>query len=692
MKQIYFILLFLWCQQAQAQTCVDNYFVTTYKGANSSSIASAVANTKGEVVCAGSIDYNNLSFALSDGWLTKFSAQGTVLWSKRYQVFSFTYVQFSDVVQASDESYIAVGAARDTIGRTSSQLTRVIGVILHIDKYGNVLQSLSLDNDYGIGTEKQTEFFSITKTNDGDFVIGGFNSFQGKILTQAFLLRIDAAGHLKWLTQFYAPDFSFVYISRNAALQIAGNKIVAAFPMSKRDPPNYTISKMSFYLFCLDLATGARLWDKTYVYSSNPQGVAFNPYAISAITQLSNGDLSFLSSYSDSTTFGSPPYAKTGLRLVTDINGGLKKSIAYYNTQPGCRTADAGKAQTLLLDDGSHMIRVKLDETGKVQEQQAYNGLSGTPVAVALIEKESGENYLFANDQSDPTKIHMYKTDAGHAIACAAAPVQMVSSDVTSGFWSYESGVQVLSSEGAPYPLPYIRVFGQNYPLTTQVDCRKACCTSKTDTAAAVNQCDAEAYTLPNNDIVKESGTYYVNYKTAKGCDSIVFYPVNFFKTPWVNLGPDDCLGEDDSVLLKATGGYEMYNWMGAITTDSTYSVTKPGIYWVAVSNSCGIKKDSIEIFRQCDFPVYMPSAFTPDGDGLNDQFNLPTQNKNTLILLTIYNRWGQPVFRTNNNNQGWNGTYKNKQQPAGTYVYTIITQTLNNKRIVSNGTVMLIR
>jgi gliding motility-associated-like protein len=88
-----------------------------------------------------------------------------------------------------------------------------------------------------------------------------------------------------------------------------------------------------------------------------------------------------------------------------------------------------------------------------------------------------------------------------------------------------------------------------------------------------------------------------------------------------------------------------------------------------------------------------IPSGFTPNGDGLNDVFR-PAMNKfEKLVEFSVYNRWGQQLFQTNDKTQGWDGTYHGAPQDLGTYYYMIILaspQGGDNK--IYKGEVTLIR
>ena len=92
---------------------------------------------------------------------------------------------------------------------------------------------------------------------------------------------------------------------------------------------------------------------------------------------------------------------------------------------------------------------------------------------------------------------------------------------------------------------------------------------------------------------------------------------------------------------------------------------------------------------------IYVPNAFTPDGDGLNEIFLpiLTSGYKPGSYELNIYNRWGERIFNTQDENTGWDGTYLGNQVQIGTYTYTIkLKDSMSNKVYTFDGRVSLIR
>src|SRR5690606_15989149 len=93
-------------------------------------------------------------------------------------------------------------------------------------------------------------------------------------------------------------------------------------------------------------------------------------------------------------------------------------------------------------------------------------------------------------------------------------------------------------------------------------------------------------------------------------------------------------------------------------------------------------------------FTVYIPNAFTPDGNHVNGEFK-PYFNGIDIYdyQLTIYNRWGEVVFQSYNVDFGWNGFYGDIMAEEGVYVYHIITKENNSdKKLEYHGHVSLLR
>ena len=100
---------------------------------------------------------------------------------------------------------------------------------------------------------------------------------------------------------------------------------------------------------------------------------------------------------------------------------------------------------------------------------------------------------------------------------------------------------------------------------------------------------------------------------------------------------------------------------------------------------------DSITVFIFETKPeIFIPTAFTPNGDGLNDVFRPTVAGMKKFLYLRIYNRWGQLLFNSGQANQGWNGIYSGRKQESGTYVYVIEAVDYADKPYFKKGTFVL--
>jgi len=122
---------------------------------------------------------------------------------------------------------------------------------------------------------------------------------------------------------------------------------------------------------------------------------------------------------------------------------------------------------------------------------------------------------------------------------------------------------------------------------------------------------------------------------------------------------------------------------------DSTlYTVT------ILVSSSCVIQASVfvVVIFPYCEEPyVFFPNAFSPNGDGENEQLKLESKIA-VEVYWVIYNRWGEKMFEAFSLDDQWDGTYKGKPQPAETYGYYLKVRCDNGAELVKKGNITLLR
>ena len=122
-------------------------------------------------------------------------------------------------------------------------------------------------------------------------------------------------------------------------------------------------------------------------------------------------------------------------------------------------------------------------------------------------------------------------------------------------------------------------------------------------------------------------------------------------------------------VEANANDSYE-YMWSTGATSKSII-VDEPGTYIVDISvGNCTIQ-DNIIFEGFCPWTLFVPNAFTPDGDGYNDTFNAKADNIIEYEML-IYNRWGDMIYQSESLENDWDGTFMGKEVQIDVYVYKI--------------------
>jgi gliding motility-associated-like protein len=161
--------------------------------------------------------------------------------------------------------------------------------------------------------------------------------------------------------------------------------------------------------------------------------------------------------------------------------------------------------------------------------------------------------------------------------------------------------------------------------------------------------------------------------------------------SPTVTLGKDTTLCYNEIIILNAFHPLaQTYLW-STNSTDSSIAVQTAGIYSVEVTNTCGTATDAMQIsYEDCADIIFVPNAFTPNDDNLNDVLKPKAFFRIDEISFKIFNRWGKEVFSSASLHKGWDGKYNNQQAPPGLYSWTIKYKR-NDKLYQQKGSVLLI-
>jgi gliding motility-associated-like protein len=190
-------------------------------------------------------------------------------------------------------------------------------------------------------------------------------------------------------------------------------------------------------------------------------------------------------------------------------------------------------------------------------------------------------------------------------------------------------------------------------------------------------------------EMVTTGGLYYVQVNLNGCLDKDSVY-VSYIHKPIFTLGRDTSLCTGQTLTLYPEIMNASFVWQDGSDLPY-YTVSVPGTYRLTATNTCGSTTSGITISKGlCD--LYMPNAFTPNGDGLNDLFRVKYPGFIKAFDMEVYNRFGQLVFSTTNPTVAWDGTYKGADQPAGLYVWKILLTNIENQKQVAKGIINLCR
>ncbi len=180
------------------------------------------------------------------------------------------------------------------------------------------------------------------------------------------------------------------------------------------------------------------------------------------------------------------------------------------------------------------------------------------------------------------------------------------------------------------------------------------------------------------------AGNYNLTVIDANGCSNSINITLTEAPLPQANFAPKPQITTIDNPIIyfeNYSTGAIFYEWDfgdGNISTDysPTHLYVNPGEYHVVllVSDEYGcIDTVGANIIIREANTYYVPNAFTPNRNELNESFNIFGSgiNPNTFEMR-IFDRWGKEIFFTKDINQGWDGTFKGEIVPAGIYTYII--------------------
>jgi gliding motility-associated-like protein len=197
----------------------------------------------------------------------------------------------------------------------------------------------------------------------------------------------------------------------------------------------------------------------------------------------------------------------------------------------------------------------------------------------------------------------------------------------------------------------------------------------------------------------QKAGTYKVSFIASdRNCSDTAIHFVKVFEKPNVSLIIDDTAGyapfhvqvNRQAYPAEIEVRYQFIDSAGFSASDS-FTYKKPGAYWLkqqAVNKNGCSQLDSQKIVVKERFHFWLPNAFSPDNNGINDSFAVITSLK-CDYRMEIYNRWGERIYYSEN--KPWNGTSKGLKCPSDVYRYYFIIHSPYGETFYRSGNVLLI-
>jgi gliding motility-associated-like protein len=156
---------------------------------------------------------------------------------------------------------------------------------------------------------------------------------------------------------------------------------------------------------------------------------------------------------------------------------------------------------------------------------------------------------------------------------------------------------------------------------------------------------------------------------------------------------PDVTICEGDTALLTTPSWQGSFLWNTG-STDTLLLVTQAGTYTLTITNTCGSYTDSIQILEKPNINItQLPNVFSPNGDGLNDEYTIADLQFAEEFVLLIYNRWGRLLFETSDANIAWKGTGDgNSEASPGVYFVILKYKNCYGEETTLNGNIHLFK
>lgn len=624
-----------------------------------------------------------------DVWVVKLDNNGNIQWSRCYGGSRVDYA--NTILQTADGGYIFAGFTSSNNGDVTFNHSAQTDVwVVRINSTGNIIWQKT----YG-GTSGD-QGFDISPTSDGGFLVTATSKSTDGDVTgyhhdpadplfhdDAWLFRIDGLGNLLWQKCLGGNKGELL----PRALELTNGDIFFAATTLSNDGDVSCVESEEGKIWMMGLDwLGNIQWNKCWgakegqymmdLVKDADENIVMvgNAYAFIGRDGYGFGDAFLLKVDSDGTPIWQKWYGGTKWDEARDVSvdtdgGYVIMGITESSDVDLC--VNYGYVDAWI---------VKVDINGNRIWQRTYGGTLGD-YGAAVTPAPGGGYYTFSNTTSNDI-------------------------DVSGNHGEMDWWATKLEFPG-----------DEVYPIVTISTDENVLCPGKENvrfTAASVDGGTLPQYQWQINGIntaTNEDTVYLVGLQQGDQVTCILTSNSHCITIPTdtsniipisidPSLSPASFFARDkDSICiygklaLSPSIAYNKYLWS---TGDITYEIiaSQPGEYWLRVIDSKGCPgRDTMHLYaKECLRGFYMPTGFTPNGDGRNDVLRPIVAGVISRYKFRVYNRWGQLVFETDNTMKGWDGTFQGKVQNNDVFVWTCIYQFEGEELKQEKGTVVIIR
>jgi len=606
-----------------------------------------------------------------EGYIVKLSSDGNLVWAKKFGDFGRIYgnLSINDVKCDAYGNIYTTGTYSEPVdfdpGPSTFRLPGSGGFVAKLDPNGNFLWAKKIgsseNNQYinptGLDLDSKGNVYTIgsfSNTQDFDGGAEVYNLTSIESTFDPYLLKMDKDGNFVW------------------AKNLGGDGLDYGTDLVIDNSDNiYTVS----------------------LYNGN---VDFDPGpAVHPIDNLY--DNSVISRFDENGNFLSATVFDKGIAIrklaLDNVN-----NVAATGFFSGEADFDPGPAEAILSGAGDEAPFVM--KLGPCKQ-----------VTTASLNVISCKNYTLNNVTYDSTGI--YKSVIPNSYGCDSIIIlnltinrfsKTVNQTICEGESFYAGGI--LQSKPGIYTDSLKTVDGCDSIVTTTLLVNPK---PRPDLGVDQGICEGQTYNLSPGAFASylwqdnssfstytcyKTGTYWVKVTDSQHCSAIDSIIINGIYPASENfLESQASLCENDKLIIRPAKSFSAYLWSDG-EESPTIQISRPGMYWLEATDENGCTgTDSIMVsIKKCLAGVYFPNAFTPNGDGRNDYFKALFDGNIVSFNLCVFDRFGEPVFKTSDASKGWDGMKKGVASPAGIFVWQCFYQLENQRPESVKGIVTLVR